>query len=304
MKIATFNVEFLFGEGVQKHSGKEWIYTKEFVQARIDRLSSIISEINADIIFLQEVASEDVIKRIIEKTGINYFHFLATPKNGVGNAVLYKQKDVICESIPAKTNLPIFVEGDEDIVGSRIWSRRDFVGVTTTFNEKKLFIIGVHIKANFLVEQKNADKTEIFPMNTQITAADGLIRSELFRFSQAKRVREFVDDKFSKDPEALVIVAGDFSSTEEVSAFRIIRGVIATGSDSLFRASQKVSDEKRFSRIIDKKILIDHILISKSLESHLGTVKILNEHITDHTNIAPNPSFVESDHAPMFIELI
>jgi len=35
MKIATHNIEFLFEEGTHTHSGKEWNYTKELVEARI-----------------------------------------------------------------------------------------------------------------------------------------------------------------------------------------------------------------------------------------------------------------------------
>ena len=94
MKIATHNVEFLFEEGTHSHSGKKWNYKKELVEARIDHFSKLFSEINADILLLQEVASQSVIERIIAKTRIDYSYFFANPdKNGVGNVVLYKQRD-------------------------------------------------------------------------------------------------------------------------------------------------------------------------------------------------------------------
>ena len=113
MKIATHNIEFLFEEGIHTHSGKEWSYTKELVEARIEHFSKLFSEINADIILLQEIASKSVIERIIARTGIDYSYFFAAPdQNGVGNVVLYKQKDAVCESIPAPTSLPVFVEGE------------------------------------------------------------------------------------------------------------------------------------------------------------------------------------------------
>ena len=122
MKIATHNLEFLFEEGMHAHSGKEWNYTKELVEARIDHFSKLFSEINADILLLQEVASKSVIERIIEKTGIDYSYFFATPdQNGVGNVVLYKQKDAICESIPAIKKKKNFIEGDDDIIGTPIY---------------------------------------------------------------------------------------------------------------------------------------------------------------------------------------
>lgn len=304
MKIATHNVEFLFDEGAHVHSGKEWNYTKELVDARVEHFSKLFSEINADVLLLQEVASKSVIDRIIKKTGIDYLCFFATPdQNGVGNVVLYKAKDSVCKSIPAVASLPVFVEGDEDVVGRRIWSRRDFVYLETVRNNRKLHIIGIHIKANFLVPMKSVSG-EIFPLTTQIAAADGLIRSELFRFSQAKKVRELVDQILTNDPSAQIIVAGDFNAEEYNSVFRIIRGNIVDASDSLIVTSQKVEPEGRFSIFTkDRMRLIDHILISKSIESDVVSVHILNRDIPDNKDAAPNPTLVGSDHAPVVVEL-
>lgn len=308
MKIATHNVEFLFEEGTHSHSGKKWNYTKELVEARIDHFSKLFSEINADILLLQEVASKNVIERIIEKTGIDYSYFFAIPdQNGVGNVVFYKQKDAVCESIPAMTSLPVFVEGDTDIVGSRIWSRRDFVHMETMWQGKKLHVVGVHIKANFLMPEKNI-AGEAHPMKTQITAADGLIRSEVFRFSQAKRLRELIDAFFTADPDASVVVGGDYNAEENYAAYRIMRGVISDNPDTLIATSEKIEDEgNRFSSLsttLGRKRLINHFLISKNLEPHLINVQILNENISHNKNIPPTPTLVGSDHAPVVIELV
>lgn len=307
MKIATHNIDFLFGEGTHTHSGKEWNYTKELVEARIDHFSKLFSEINADILLLQEIASESVIERIIAKTGIDYSYFFATPdQNGVGNVVLYKQKDAVCESIPALTSLPVFVEGDTDVLGSRIWSRRDFVHMEMMWNSKKLHVVGVHVKANFLMPEKNT-LGEAKPMTAQITAANGLIRSEVFRFSQAKKLRELIDTFFVTDPNALVIVGGDYNAEENYAVYRIIRGVINDAPDTLIEAGVKIDQEKRFSSLsktLGRKRLLDHFLISKNLESHLSDVQILNDNISENKNVAPNPDLVGSDHAPIVIELI
>lgn len=305
MKIATHNIEFLFEEGVHTHSGKEWSYTKELVEARIDHFSKLFSEINADIILLQEIASKSVIERIIKRTRIDYSYFFATPdQNGVGNVVLYKQKDAICESIPAVSALPVFVEGDVDTIGPRIWSRRDFVHMKTTWQGKKLHVFGIHIKSNFLMAEKS--KTgEAYPMTTQIAVADGIIRSEVFRFSQARKLREVIDGIFSSEPDASVIVGGDFNAEEYNSAFRIIRGDIKEAADSLVVTNQTIAKENRFSVPTnrDRLRLIDHILISKNLEPHLSGTQILNKNISTNKNVAPTPTLVGSDHAPIVIEL-
>ncbi len=303
MKIATHNVKFLFGEGTHSHSGKEWIYTPEYVQARVDHFAKVFSEINADILLLQEVASEDVIKRIIAQSEIDYAYFFATPKDNVGNAVLYKQKDAVGTTVPAKTNLPVFIEGDEDVLGSRIWSRRDFVQLTTIYNDKPLYLLGIHVKANFLVPEKTEEGI-VRPMTTQIDIADSLIRSEIFRFSQAKKAREIIDSFFAQDPEAQIIVGGDFNATEYHSIFRIIRGDPKLPSDSLISATKDIPEEKRYSgKSQGKSVLIDHLLISKALESHLGNVRIINDDLIAPENIPGPLTFAGSDHAPVVIEL-
>lgn len=306
MKIATQNIEFLFDEGIHTHSGKEWNYSKEFVEARIERFAKLFSDIDADILLLQEIASESVIQRIIARSGIKYFYFFAMPdQSGVGNVVLYKDKNAICTSIPAVSALPVFVKGDVDTLGSRIWSRRDFVHMETTWNGKKLHIINIHLKANFLIPEKNTEE-EPLSMVTQITATDGLIRSEIFRFSQARRVRELVDSLFADDQNAAIIIGGDFNAEENYTTYRIIQGVLAGAPDTLVEVGLDIELVQRFSSpstTLGRKKLLDHILISKVLESDLKGVRILNENISPDRNIAPTPTRVGTDHAPIIVEL-
>ena len=147
---------------------------------------------------------------------------------------------------------------------------------------------------------------EAKPMTTQITAADGLIRSEAFRFSQAKKLRELIDTFFAVDPDASVIVGGDYNAEENYAVYRIIRGVVNDAPRYSYRSGRKMEQEKRFSslsRTLGRKRLLDHFLISKSLEPHLADVQILNDNISEEKNIAPNLNLVGSDHAPVVIEL-
>ncbi|MCX6719257.1 MAG: hypothetical protein NTZ38_02690, partial [Candidatus Taylorbacteria bacterium] len=163
MKIATFNVEFLFGEGEHKHSGKTWFYSPDYVEARVNHLAKVISDIDADFLFLQEVASADTLERIIAKTGKNYSYFLATPDNrSVGNAVIYKPTDSKVESIPAVTDFPVMVEGDTDSIGPKLHSRRAFVHLSTTYNGKQYKIMTVndgHFNNNMFADYNATDLT-------------------------------------------------------------------------------------------------------------------------------------------------
>ncbi|MFZ4648346.1 MAG: endonuclease/exonuclease/phosphatase family protein [Patescibacteria group bacterium] len=305
MKIVSHNLEFLFEEGVHSHSRKNWVYSKEFANARVNHFAKLFSELDADVVLLQEVASKIMIERIIEKSGIHYHYFIATPdSNGVGNAILYKDSNAECQSVPAVAGLPVFIDGDIDVIGPRIYPRRDFAQLTTTYHGKKLHLISIHIKANFLMPKKN-DTGDEMPMDTQISAADGRIRSEFFRMSQAKKVREMVDDFFVNDPDALVLVGGDFNAEEHSPILRIIGGEITEASDHLFSACQKVELEKRYSSITKNRTrLLDHFLISKALVENIIKINILNDNLSDYEVIEPNPTAVMSDHAPIVIEFI
>jgi exonuclease III len=171
MKIATYNVNFLFGEGAHTHSGKEWVYTPGHVEARVDYFASLFKKIDADILFLQELASEEVLKRIIEKTGINYSYFIATPdQNRVGNAVLTKSKECVFESLPSFSPLPVFYEEDIDTLGARMFSRRDFISAKTTYGDNSLFLLGIHLKSNYAIAGKDPSGNNI-TMDSQISYA-------------------------------------------------------------------------------------------------------------------------------------
>jgi endonuclease/exonuclease/phosphatase family metal-dependent hydrolase len=317
MKIATFNVEFLFDEGKHKHSGTTWMYPKEYVAGRVEHLAKVISDIDADVIFLQEVASENVIKRIVEKIAIgksndvNYSYFLAEPdKRGVGNAVIYRLKDCNVESIPAITGFPVMVEGDADMLGPKLYSRRAFVSLTTMYKGKPLHLFGLHLNSRFFVHLQSATGVPL-PTETQMQAADGLIRSEVFRSIQARKMRQVIDELFVNDHTAQIAVMGDFNSLERETPFRIIVGEFTTHDDALISpASTMVPSEKRYSFIGDDngdgkngKKLIDYILISKPLEVEIKSFQIYNETLSHHNNKPPVPTFIESDHAPVVVEL-
>lgn len=305
MKIATFNVEFLFDEGEHIHSGKTWSYSPEYISARVDHLANVISSIDADFLFLQEVASASMIEKIIKKSGIDYSYFLATPDNrSVGNAVIYKPTDCIVESIPAVTQFPVMVEGDTDLIGPKLHSRRAFVHLITTYNGKPLHLFGLHLNSKFVINLLSKNNRTPLPIETQMDAADGLIRSEIFRAVQARKMRQVIDKLVSEDKDAQIVVMGDFNSIERDVPLRIIQGEFEKLPDALVSPAGQIPIENRYSFIGDQgKKLIDYILITKNLETSMKSFKILNGGLSHHSNKPPAPTFIESDHAPLVLEI-
>jgi exonuclease III len=204
------------------------------------------------------------------------------------------------------------VEGDADMLGPKLHSRRAFVSLTTTYKDKPLYLFGLHLNSRFFVHLQSATGVPL-PTETQMQAADGLIRSEVFRSIQARKMRQVIDGLFAKDPAAQICVMGDFNSLERETPFRIIVGEFTTHDDALVSpASTMVSSEKRYSFIGNDngdgngkngRKLIDYILISKPLESSVKSFRIYNDTLSHHNNKPPTPTFIESDHAPVVMEL-
>ncbi|MDO8571628.1 MAG: endonuclease/exonuclease/phosphatase family protein [bacterium] len=286
MRIGTYNLQFLFDEGVRLHSGKEYTFTAEFVEKRFAFFAKQFDTLNADIIFLQEIGDESALQKILKQTKDAYAYFIAQPdKYGVGNAVVYR-KDLkcACSSEPTNARLPVFNEKDEDILGSRMWSRRDYIKLETTYKGKPLVLFGVHVKSKFLMYKEGASFPESPETVTQVDAADAIIRSEMFRYSQVKRIRELVNAVFAAHQDSQVAVLGDINTTESTEMFKIIIGKLKDRDDTLVHAFG--SDT------------VDHVFISRSLVKEVVGKDIFNESI-----VPASPDSIGSDHAPIVIEL-
>ena len=285
MRIGTYNLKFLFDEGIRLHSGKEHTFTADFAEKRFAFFAKQFDVLNADILFLQELGDESALQKILTQTKNSYSYFIAElDKYGVGNAVIYK-KDLrcVCSSVPTNAALPVFSETDKDLLGSRMWSRRDYIKLETTYKNRPLALFGVHVKNRFLMYKEGVSFPESPETLTQIDLADAIIRSEMFRLSQAKKIREVADTVFDTDQASQVVVLGDFNTPESSEMFKLIAGNEKDRHDTLVR-------------ILGSET-VDHILISKSLERHVIDKSVFSD------GVAPDsPDSIGSDHAAILVD--
>ncbi len=298
MKIGTYNLGFLFDAGRRLHSGKEVDFSSEFVEKRFAYFAEQFELLDVDILFLQELGDESALVKVLQKVKEKYSYFIATPDdNGVGNAVIYKSDfQCACESIHTNASLPVFDSNDRGALGSTILSRRDYVRLTTGLNGKKVTMIGVHIKGNFLMYEQGSP----YPPETvtQTIAADAVIRSEMFRLSQAKRLRELVDREFVTDENAQVFVLGDFNSKEGNKVLEIVRGRAKNRPDSLVSILDQVPAPQKYS-VAGKQsnALIDYVFVSPSVIPAVSSVQIHNETLKNLEDDPAYPHIIPSDHA-------
>lgn len=118
-----------------------------------------------------------------------------------------------------------------------------------------------------------------------------VLKSEVQRMEIAKVVNGFVQDIKEKDPDANVILLGDFNDFEFSNPLRTLKG------DVLVNMIEKVPAEERYSYNYQGNAqVLDHILVSKNMES---TTAVDIVHI--------NSGFMEehgraSDHDPVLIQ--
>ncbi|NET03131.1 MAG: endonuclease [Symploca sp. SIO2B6] len=257
--------------------------------------SQIVNNLQApDIIALQEVQDNNgstndgtvsasntyqtLINEISAAGGPQYEFFEIPPENNQdggqpgGNirvGYLYKPNRVTID-----TNSAVRIgEGN-----SAFDSSRKSLAVNFTFNGQEVTVINNHFASK-------GGSDPLFgsvqpPTNAQVEQREG----------QAQAVNAFVDNLLTQDPNANVVVLGDFNEFQFFSPIEILQG------DNLTNLTSTLPEDERYSFIFEgNSQQLDHILISDNL---LGNA----EYDVVHTNTGfANPA---SDHDPVLARLL
>ncbi len=142
--------------------------------------------------------------------------------------------------------------------------------------------------------------------------AEGFYLASLKRAGQALEARLAVERVFEAEPDALVLAAGDLNAETEQTAVRIIRAEPEETGDrrlaarALVPLEQAVPEERRFSVLHGgRKVLLDHLLASRSLHAWFRGAEIHNEALGDEVeeeDRVPHPP--ESHHAAVAAEFV
>ena len=138
LKIASYNVENLFdmkndGSEYEQYQPNRHNWTRQNYQKKLLNISEVICDINADIIGLQEIENDNVLKelqRSLLKVGCSYKY----------RAITHKKKSAIQVAVLSK--LPIV--SSKEIIVSRKLKYRPILEVKYLIEEKPLFIYVNH----------------------------------------------------------------------------------------------------------------------------------------------------------------
>ena len=173
---------------------------------------------------------------------------------------------------------------------------------------KSLHVINLHLKsrlASSIAGQKNR-----FTWNSAAGWAEGYFLSSMKRVGQALETRILIDKIFDQDPDANIIVCGDFNAEPGEVPVQAIAGRTEDTNNPNLRPRALVSCSRgipvsiRYSHLHHgEKNLLDHILISQSLLPHFRGASVHNENLHDESlPYASDTKYPESDHAPFVAE--
>ncbi|MBU2531965.1 MAG: endonuclease/exonuclease/phosphatase family protein [Alphaproteobacteria bacterium] len=316
MRIASFNLENL-GED----DGPAAV-------ARHDVLRPQLERIDADILCLQEIDAArgkgddkrrtlGALEELLAGTAYAGFHRTTTLRSSTGeprdrhNLVILSRWPIEkAEQFSNDLVEPALYEPTtaEPRAGPRpiTWERPIQHAVIALGTNARLHVVNLHLKAplaSFIPGQKIGP----FAWKSVAGWAEGYFVAAMKRAGQALEARILIDKIFDSDPAAMIAICGDFNAQQKDVAFEILAGDTEdTGNGALtvrelIPLENSIPESQRFTVIHGgRRMMLDHILVSRALLGHYRGVEIHNEALGDeliaYTTIAGTP---ESYHAPV-----
>lgn len=176
LKIASFNAENLFDGANNGNEYRDFVIGKsnwnnEKYLAKNRRVSSLLNEMDADIVALQEIENFGVLERLAKSSGYKYYKF-TKPKNspfGVG----------FISRIPFENSKIYSVKNEKT---------RDILRVDVSFDGGKICLYTLHFPA-----QKNPERTKKASLNTLKNAIkDGCENSVILGDFNSEYGKDFI----------------------------------------------------------------------------------------------------------------
>lgn len=319
LRLATFNVENL-GAGGAAGPG---------VEERIRVLRPQLTRLRADILCLQEVDSQkgdngrerllSVLDAVLDRTPYAHYRRAVTVSRSTGrfrdkhNLVTLSRlpieatRQVMHDFVaPPRHVSPLTREGD---AVAAEWDRPILHTAVRVDGSRLLHVVNVHLRATraaFIAGEKEDSHT----WRSMAGWAEGFYLAAIKQAGQALETRLFVESLFDADPEALIVVCGDFNADMHEIPLRTIRGDEEDAGNPLLASrtlvplERSLAGSRRYSVIHHgRPQMLDHVLISRRLLAWYRTCEVHNEALGDELVTAHAVHATpESFHAPVVAE--
>lgn len=315
IRIATFNVENL--------DDKEDSVPP--LAQRVPLLRSQIQRLDPDILLLQEVHGQEIpdekrqllaLRAVLAETPLSNADVVST--------MTQRGEPFDVRNLVVVSRFPILEsqQFNNTLIDAPLWRRitaippepdareigveRPILHVQVDVEGTVLNLINLHLKSKRPTSIPG-QKVDSFTWRSAGGFAEGFFLSSLKRVSQALETRQLVDSLFEVDPDARIIVAGDFNAEPDEVPVQAIRGAVEDTNNpdlahtELIAVARSVAESNRFTlRFRGNGELIDHMLISRSMLGAYRGLEIHNEGLHDESiAFATEEKFPDSDHAPV-----
>lgn len=315
LRLATYNLENL-GAAPPGSPGLE-----EALRVLRPRLAGL----KADILCLQEVNGQRpagggprqllALERLCADTPYADYH-LASTKGPHGEGIADVHNIVTLSRWPFAASeshwhdlvappryRPVTAEPPVDDAQEVRWDRPFLHCVVDHPGGKPIHILNLHLRAP-LAAPVAGQKTGPLTWKNLGGWAEGFYIAVLKRSGQALEARLFVESLFDDAGDALIALCGDCNAGLGEMPLRILQGNLEDIDDPGLKARQllavenEITSPRRFSLLHGgRKLMLDHILASRTLHNRLIAVELHNQGLPDETSLPdsdPTPR-----HAPL-----
>lgn len=168
----------------------------------------------------------------------------------------------------------------------------------------KVHIINLHLKSRLATNVPG--QREGYLWRSAAGWAEGSFLSSIKRVGQALETRVLIDSIFDQEPDARILVCGDFNAGPGEVPVETICGRVENTNNPALRSrvlvscSRNIPDSVRFSHYHHGHgNLLDHVLMSQAVLPYFRYGQIHNENLHDESlPFMSDLKYPESDHAP------
>jgi endonuclease/exonuclease/phosphatase family metal-dependent hydrolase len=320
LRIATFNLENL---------DKETNGDDPALEERIEMMRPQLVRLEADVLCLQEIHSQEegeertlsALEELLEETPYAGYDRVATAVEdgskfySLRNLIILSRHEILDyhqykHDFASPPAYRLVTADPPEVVAEELsWERPILHAEVRLPDGRTLNVLNLHLKSKHPADIPG-QKRDSFTWRSPSGWAEGYFLSSMMRVGQALETRVLIDEIFTGDEEALIVVCGDFNADLDDVPVKAIRGDVEnTGNGDLSRrvmvpCENTIPESARYSLLyLGKGEMIDHILMSRGLLGYYRRSEVHNEFLHDESiAFASDVKYPESDHAPVVAE--
>lgn len=322
LRIATFNLENL----------DDVPGAKPTLLERIGLLRPQLLRLRADVLCLQEVNGQEqpgqprallALQELIAGTPYANFHQVST--RVAGTTDVYNERNIVVLSrfpigqheqlkndlVPAPQYKRVTSNPPDAAAQNVTWERPILYARVDLPDGVPLHVLVLHLKSRIPTDVPG-QKLDTYTWKTSTGWAEGSFLSAMKRVGQALEARIRVDQLFTAEANARVVVLGDLNGDLDDVPVKALRGEVEeTGNGQLaprvlYPCEASVPDSSRYSLFHHGQgVMFDHVLASRTMIPFYRGTEVHNELLHDESiAFATDVKFAESDHAPVVAEFV